>query len=222
MNSKVSKHKSIVIALLSLLSMSYAHCAVTLTPGKSGLQISGVSDKLTFTLAYPILVSLDKKKSYKSTGSEVTDTNTVVVKYEGGEELTIDIEPTGAITLKGVNVPPEIGFVEMRMNISQSFNTDGTWQFDSGDSKPFPLAKPEKPHLYQGNAITFTIRTSDGKGIMLAIPEHSYQELADLRAWGSQSFGWMSMVTYTPDTELTYQIEEAPSAPGAPVSPASP
>jgi hypothetical protein len=222
MNPKTILYRNIVIALLSLGLMSCAHGGVTITPGDKGLKISGVSDTLTFTMAYPALTSLDQKKIYKNIGAEVKDSNIVVIKYDGGGEITLTVQPTGVIAMAGGNMPSDIGFVQMRMTIGLSFNNGGTWQFGSDDAKPFPLTQPAKPHLYQGNAASVTIRSANGQGIKLTVPDHSYQELADSRAWGWQAYNWMSLAPYAPGTELDYKFDVADPAPTSSASTASP
>jgi len=94
-----------------------------------------------------------------------------------------------------------------------SFNVGGTYQFATKPVTPFPENKPEKPHLFQGNVASVTIRAGDGKGLLLTVPQYSYQEITDLREWGTQSFGWMTLANYSPDTALTYKIVDAGAAP---------
>jgi hypothetical protein len=201
-----------IIGLLSL-ALTVVHATVTITPMSGGLQVTGDGEHLKFTVSYPVLHSTDKKKSYGNKGVEVKD-NTAVLKYEGGGELDIAIDPSGTITMKGDNLPADVGYVEVRMIISLEFNVGGTFQFDTAAAKLFPENK-DKDHLFQNNAQVFVLRAGDGKGIKFTVPQYSYQEITDMRAWGTQSFGWMSQATYSPATALTYKIEDAERAPAA-------
>ena len=201
-----------VVVLLSLAVISSARAGVTITPQNNGLQITGDSDFLKFTLGYPVLSSTDKKKTYANKGVEVKD-NAAILKYEGGGELDIAIDPTGTITMKVDNLPADVGFVEMRMTINLSFNVGGTYQFGTKAAKPFPETKPDKPHMFQGNETEFTIRAGDGKGLKFTTPLYGYQEVTDMREWGTQSFGWMTLSTYSASTALTFKIEDAGPAP---------
>jgi len=205
-----------VVALLSLAAtmIAKAEATVTITPTKGGLQIKGDSEYLKFTLGYPVLISSDKKKTYKNGGVEVKD-NTAVLKYNGGGELTIAIDPSGTITLTGNNLPADVGYVEMRMVIAQSFKVGGTYQLGANAAKPFPEIKPDKPQLFQGDEAILIIRAGDKKGLIFTIPPYSYQEVTDFREWNTQSFGWMSQAKYTPGASLTYKIEDAGPGPAA-------
>jgi len=208
---------AIVLLSLAATAIAFAQDApkVTITPQNDGLHIQGDSEHLKFTLGYPILSTGDKKKDYGNKGVEVKD-NTATVKYEGGGELDIAVDAaTGTIVIKGQNLPAEVASVSMRMIINQNFNVGGTYQFAGKEVQPFPEVKPDKPHLFQGNVANVTIRAGDGKGLIFTVPLYSYQEITDMREWGTNSFGWMTLANYSPDTALTYKIEDAGAAPAA-------
>jgi hypothetical protein len=203
------------IALLSLVAMNFAQAAVTITPQSTGLQVTGDSEYLKFTITYPVLSSSDKKKSYSNKGVEVKD-NTATVKYEGGGELDITVDASsGTISIRGQNLPSDVATVELRMQVNSTFRDGGSYQFGSKPSQPFPETKPDKPHLFQGNVDTFIIRAGDGKGIQITVPKYAYQEITDMREWGTNAYGWMSLANFNPSDELIYKIEDAPVAPVA-------
>jgi len=203
----------LLILLLSLAATVCVQAGVTVTPTRDGLQIKGDGEYLKFTLSYPALGSSDKKKEFKPKGVEVKD-NTAIVKYEGGGELDIAVDAaTGTVTLKGENLSSEVANLSMRMTIDPTFRTGGTYQFGGKAVTPFPENKPEKAHLFQGNAPTFTVRAADGKGVVITVPLYSYQEITDMREWGTNSYGYMTLANFTPDAAVTYKFEDAGAAP---------
>jgi len=203
----------LLVVLLSLATTVCVQAGVTVTPTRDGLQIKGDGEYLKFTLGYPTLSTADKKKEFKPKGVEVKD-NTAIVKYEGGGEVDVAVDAAaGTVTLKGENLSSEVGAMSMRMVVDPNFRTGGTYQFGGKAVTPFPENKPEKPHLFQGNAPTLTIRAADGKGVVITVPLYSYQEITDMREWGTNSYGYMSLVNFTPDAAVTYKFEDAGPAP---------
>ena len=76
------------------------------------------------------------------------------------------------------------------MLIDFSFAAGGSWKAGDGAETPFPAQKPAKPHLYQGNAASLTLRNVEGATLKLAVPPDSFQQLTDNREWGWKIFGW--------------------------------
>jgi hypothetical protein len=203
---------TLIACVLGLVPAS----AVTIVPLPDGIHITGDSDQLKFTITYPVLLSGDQKTSYQSKQADVKD-NSVTLTYEGNGQMTVTIDPTGEIELKGLNLPDTIKFVRLNMLINLDFKNGGQFQAGAAAAKPFPADKPAQPHLFQGNAETMILRSGDGKGITITVPQYSYQDLADNRVWGTDSFQWMGLANYTgSDSKLVYKISDAPATAATP------
>jgi hypothetical protein len=48
-------------------------------------------------------------------------------------------------------------------------NEGGKYSFDNQEAKPFPMEKPAKPHLYQGNTQVMQLTAPSGATIHLSI-----------------------------------------------------
>jgi hypothetical protein len=156
---------------------------------REGLEIeAGGAGK--FTLAHPVLVGAkwdDVRKPVETTVSG----DSATLKFDGGARVEAVLRPgEGMLTLTPVNLPAGVKSLRVTMLIDFSYSTGGSWKIGDGKETPFPAQKPPKPHIFQGNAETLTLRNFDGATLVLTAPPYSFQELADNREWGWKIFQW--------------------------------
>ncbi|MBI5818901.1 MAG: beta-galactosidase [Verrucomicrobia bacterium] len=143
-----------------------------------------------FTLNYPVFVGAkwdDVRKPIEATVSG----NSATLKFDGDTRIEVVLQPgEGTLTFTPVNVPAGMTSLRAGMQIDFSYATGGAWKIGDGKETPFPAQKPPKPHIYQGNAATLTLRNFDGATLSLQVPPHSFQELTDNREWDWKIFQW--------------------------------
>lgn len=154
-----------------------------------GLAIDAGSDG-QFTLGFPTFVGSRWDDVRRPVERKVTG-NTVTLRFDGGARIEMALQPAGrTLTLTPVDVPAGVKSLRMGMQIDFSYANGGAWQIGHGNETPFPPQKPPKPHLYQGNAETLTVRNVSGAALTLKIPPGSFQQLTDNREWGWKIFQW--------------------------------
>ena len=137
------------LALLaaSLLLTDVARAA-TLSTDNDGVRVDA-GPMGAFVLQYPILVTDSEQEAHKIIGKE-TAGKTATIKYEGGSTLVVDASHDGQITYAFAQVPADVKKWKVTTMIDFSFAQGGKWKFGDGAETPFPLVKPNKPHLFQG------------------------------------------------------------------------
>ena len=194
-------------ALLLMVLTGIAPAAdLTLTPQTDGLHIASPDSHLL--LPYPTLIDTKKTKHLKPQKTTVTSDHTATIDYDGDLHLQLTVNPAaGDFTYSTAN-PGDIKYLEIRTDLPITLKTGGTYQFGTNPAQPFPADYPGKPHLYQGNASPFLLRTPDGQDLLIQPPASSYQEPNDLREWNTPSFHWMSQPSLGDNTpRLTYHLE---------------
>ncbi|MDQ2733261.1 MAG: hypothetical protein M3Y56_16550, partial [Armatimonadota bacterium] len=185
--------KPILFLALTLALAATSSQAATLTTTNDGVKVdAGAFGQ--FTLNYP---SLDVGKGDPLKPIEKTPAgNKAVLKYAGNAQVDVSIDPDGTITYTFSNPPAGLKNYRMDMLIDFSFREGGTWRVGGGAATAFPQDKPAQPHLYQGNAATFTLANAEGKILALDIPPYSYEEVNDNREWGWKIFNWMFIAPF--------------------------
>ncbi len=143
-----------------------------------------------FTLVYPVFVGGKWDDVRKPIETTVLG-NSATLKFDGDGRLEVALQPgEGTLTLNLASVPAGVKSLRTMMMIDFSYATGGSWTIGDGKETPFPAQKPPKPHIFQGNAETLTLRNFDGATLALQVPPYSFQELTDNREWGWKTFQW--------------------------------
>ncbi len=171
--------------LALLLSTPALQAAVRVEPAEKGLLVQN-GEQLKFTFAYPKLTGADGRQVVKITGHTPTPRGAELT-YEQGAEATLLID-RDHIEFHFRNAPDTVKLVGSDTLIHFSFATGGRWQAGPGEPRPFPELQPEKPHLFQGNTNTFAIHDSADKTLRFTLPNHSYVQITDNRAWNWKIF----------------------------------
>jgi len=146
----------------------------------------------SFTLDYPVLDTAKLKPvETRVEGAKAT------LRYANGGTIEVTTGD-GKIVLTFAGMPPATKSFGMAMLIPFNYNVGGSWKTGDGGA-PFPTAKPEKPHLYQGHSTAFTLTSVDNKHLAFTVPEFSYQQLTDNREWGWSIYNWTISVPYNRD-----------------------
>lgn len=150
-----------------------------------------------FTLGYPLLIDKTDAVVHKPIETSLAP-GTATVKYDGGGEVKLSIKGND-VTLLFANIPTDVTKYRMEMLIGFEYNEGGSWQIADGPVTLFPKTKPEKPHLYQGNATSLTLADAQGRQLSFTIPPFSYQQLQDNREWNWKTYAWLMLANYRPD-----------------------
>ena len=159
-----------------------------------GLSI-GAGTMGNFTLEYPVL-SGDDNKTHKPIEVRPSG-NQSTVKYDGGMLLKLSFDK-GQLAMTFSNIPGSIKKFRMDMQLGFGWVNGGKYKVAGQDEKPFPAEKPDKPHLFQGNATSITLTNHEGKTLQFGLPDYSYLQLQDNREWGWKMFHMMFMIPYNP------------------------
>jgi hypothetical protein len=139
--------RHLLAPVLCAFSATAVFGAVTVTPQADGIHATSDSTMMSFVLNYPALMA--PKKSYKMTSANVDNPKAIVLKYDGGGELDLAFDSSGAMVVSESNLPADVQKVEFRMNMPLNWSAGGTWQTGKDAPKPFPADKALQPHLYQ-------------------------------------------------------------------------
>ena len=161
-----------------------AHDGITIDCGTFG----------RFTLTYP---ALDTGGDKPLLPVETTVAGSQAkLKYAGDAEVDVSVEPDGRVSYVFSHPPASLKTYRVSMLIDAGFSQGGKWQIGSGDNAAFPVEKPSKPHLFQGNAGAFTLTNFEGKRLAFEVPPFSYEEITDNREWGWKIFNWMFIAPF--------------------------
>ncbi len=97
------------------------------------------------------------------------------------------------------------------MHIDLNYCRGGSFRIGRGPEQPFPLEKPAKPFLYQGNADTLTLKNFEGKALTFQVPQYSYFQVQDNREWGWSIFEWWFAAPCNAG-QKTYKVKITPGA----------
>jgi hypothetical protein len=170
----------------------------------------------TFHLDYPVLYGGNSQPVHKKLRADATG-KTATVTYEGGASVVVDISHLDQINYTFDSVPDDVKIFRCGMLIDFSFAQGGKWKMGAGADTPFPADKPANPHLYQGNTTRMQLTDASGSTIVFRVPDYSYQELNDNRAWNWPIFAWFFAAPYNPDSRVyTVLTSDAPGVVAAP------
>lgn len=166
-----------------------------------------------FTIDYPTLIVKGKKEPLKPIEKRPAGAKATVM-YEGGAKLEVESTKDGQITLAFTGLPQGVEKFRASTLVDFAYQAGGTWQMTGGEAKPFPTEKPAKPHLFQGNSKSFTVRNFEGAAITFTAPDYSYNELTDNREWGWKTFAW-TIHTPISGASATAQLTVTATSPAA-------
>lgn len=170
--------------------------AATLSVSEKGVQIEATGLGSS-TLEFPTLTPKQGAPTHKIVEKAI-DGKTATVKYDGGGQIVVDVSDSSQVTYKFSNLPDDIRGYEVKMEVQLGQGPNRKWKMDEATGD-FPAEKPAKPHLFQGNAKTFTIINYENRSISFAVPDYSYQQLTDAREWGWSAFFWQVNAPYNKD-----------------------
>lgn len=185
------------IAGAFLLSVTAAQSARAATLGLNdeGLAIDGGSMG-KFTLEYPTLIMPEGKEAPKVAGKTVTR-ESAAIKYDNGGQIDVTLKGNQVdLRFSGLN---DIKNWKTQMQIGINYIQGGKWKVGNGELTPFPVSKPPKPHIFQGNAKDFTVQNFDGKSLTITAPEFSYLQLTDNREWNWAIFALTVFAPFNKD-----------------------
>jgi hypothetical protein len=165
-----------------------------------------------FNLSYPVLVGDRWDKVHKPIEKRVSG-NTAAVQFDGNTRVELALEAaTGELTVTPANIPADVKSIRMEMLIDFRYADGGFWKIGGGAETAFPVEKPAKAFLYQGNADTLVLRDVQGATLTLQVPQHSYQQVTDNREWGWKIFGWQFSTNCQPGSG-PFKVKLAVAAP---------
>ncbi len=203
-----SSLRSLGIALLVVLLVVPAQAAdVTLNDNGMRVAVKGMAD---FNFSYPTLQPGNLKPLQKKVSGQQAD-----LTYAQDIRLRVALADDGGLTLSFNNAKAVKSFT-LGTQFGLQFADGGTWAV--GDAKPqsLPAEKPPQPHLYKGSGGSFTLTDVSGHVLFAGgFPDFAYQEVMDLREWGTRSFSWKISVPFNPrQLSYTFVLSETPRGPG--------
>lgn len=198
---------------------------LTLKPADSGITIDA-GTLGNYTLEYPTLLDGGQKNVHKLIQKSASG-NAATLKYEGGTgagtQIAVQVKEDGTISFTPSNLPDDVKTFGTRMLINPAPVAGGTFSFGGKAAQPFPEQKPAKPHLYQGNVGTFTIKSADGKLLTFQSPfPYTYNQLTDSREWNWNVFHWTTNTPFNPDVKTyTLRVYEGDPTTAPPPAPAA-
>lgn len=167
---------------------------------RNGIKISlkGVDD---LVFSYPKLQGDSEGELAKIYEKNISpDRKTAVIKYEGGTELHFTEKGGGLIEFSFKNIPTGLKSYRMEVLVPFAMNEGGRYSCGDSDPKAFPMEKPEKPFLYQGNARSFRFTAPNGENISLGgLADGTFIQLQDNREWGWAIYCLWFQSPYNPD-----------------------
>lgn len=161
----------------------------------------------TFILQYPSLIGPSGNEDHKIISKEPAGTK-VIVEYEGGAIVRIEAGQDGQIAYHFEQMPSDVRKWSIVTMVDFSFAQGGKWKIGDSPETAFPVDKPARPHLYQGSATSLRLNDAQGESVTFHIPDYSYEELNDNRAWNWAIFAWVIHTPYNPDVK-TYNVSAA-------------
>ena len=166
----------------------------------------------SFALSYPVLLNAAHKPVYKPLEVQA-DGRTATARYDGGGQVAISLAG-GELTLKFADMPADVTHFEMTMLMDIAFSKGGLWKCGE-KTGAFPRAKPDNPHLFQGNCTSFQIANAQGQTLALRVPDYAYEQVTDNREWNWPIFAFKFIAPFD-RYNLTRKIVigEATATPG--------
>lgn len=177
---------------LAFSLLSSQATAATVQAVEEGIKVDAGSFG-AFVISYPELIGANQKPAQvliekKPAGKSAT------VKYADGAVVEISIDDAGDIIYRLRGRDDKVKQFKTMAILPYATLNGGSFSINGGPAQPFPLDKPAKPHLFQGNKQMLELTAQDGTTLTLGAPrEYSYLQLTDNREWGWQAYAWMTL-----------------------------
>ncbi len=184
--------------LLSLFCLPLIAGEPSLTSDGIKVSLQGMDD---FLFKFPQLQDESQKGLGKVIEQKLLDGGKeAIAKYDNDAEFRLVRPSNGVIEFSVVNPPAGLSKLRFETLVPFAMSEGGGYKIDGGAFKKFPPEKPEKPHVFQGNASAFelTAPTGDSFGIK-ELPPGSFVQVQDNRAWNWPIFHLMVLVPYNKD-----------------------
>ena len=170
-------------------------------------------------LSFPVLVNAAQASA--TAQNPIITEKDATLNYDGGGQIKLQATDTGVIMTTS-NVPDGTKFISGSAKISSKFD-GGKWKTDDQEGV-FPLSTSANMNVYQGNTKVLAISPPSGSEISLHVPPFTFQQLQDLRQFGTSSYFWKYFMIYSAETSsYAIRIGNGPisaipfdSAPGVP------
>jgi hypothetical protein len=199
----------LIFAVLAGTGTAVEPPKIAIKPGNEGITIDAGSMG-RFLLTYPALQKSGDKVAYKLIEKQPAGRQ-ALLKYEGGAQVQLDVQPDHTIVLTFAGVPHDVKQFRMEMHIDFNYAQGGTYKIGRGTEQPFPAQKPPKPFLFQGNVDTITLKNVEGKALTFQVPQWSFMQLQDNREWNWSIFDWWFGAPYNPNQKV-YRVKITPGA----------
>ena len=205
-----------LVTIAAINAPATASGPFTVALGEKEISISA-STAGTFALSYPALGPSSDKTSAPVRTSK--DANGVSLVYAAGGKCRVQLDQT-ELKLAFSDLPKSARQFRMEMLIPISFAGSGTYSIAGAAAQTFPIEKPARPFLYQGNAERLQIVHPTGPGFSIAIPPYSFQQLQDNREWHWSIYDWW-FATPLPEgnrnPEFTVKLDRAGAGQARPI-----
>jgi len=170
----------------------------SLTPEGISVTLRGLDD---ITFQYPRLMGADQQALGAIIESRPTDGGrNVVIKYDNGAEVRLVKQSDTRLELSIASPPAGLAIFRFEALVPFAMNEGGGYRVNQDAVKPFPVAKPERPHLYQGGASEFTLIAPNGESFSLKnLPLGTFLQIQDNREWNWAMYAAMFVAPYNPD-----------------------
>ena len=187
-----------LLTALAFLASPITAAEPKLTQDGIQLPMRGI-DHITF--GYPQMLDEKQQAIGKIIEKNISDDGKkAIVKFDNGATAELLQKDGGLIELRFANPPTTMHMFRLEANIPFAMNEGGTYRIDEGTITPFPMQKPDKPHLFQGHPKSITLTAPGGDAVKLSdFPEGTYLQLQDNREWNWPIFQVWYMAPYYRD-----------------------
>ena len=124
----------------------------------------------------------------------------VVVKYDNGAEVRLVKQSETRMELSITNPPAGLTTFRFEALVPFAMNEGGGYRVNRDTVVPFPMAKPEKPHLFQGGVSEFTLIAPNSESFRISnLPIGTFLQIQDNREWNWSIFAVMFLAPYNRD-----------------------
>ena len=196
----------LVCSFVLFVSANLHAAGLTLTPEGISVTLRGLDD---IQFEYPKL--LGEGQQALGTIIECRPTEggrNVIVKYDNGTEVRLVKRTDTRLELTIANPPAGLRSMRFEALVPFAMNEGGGYRVNQDAVVPFPMEKPERPHLYQGGANEFTLIAPNGEAFSINnLPAGTYLQIQDNREWNWAMFAAMFVAPYNPDhAVVTYEF----------------
>ena len=198
--------RSIYATLLCCLFVQ-STSALELRFSQGGVEVdAGSIGKLN--LDYPVLLDGAQQQVHKIIEKTVAE-KSATLRYEGGGQVGLSLANDGQVVATFATMPGDVKSVELAMQIPIGFNQGGKSKIgDTGAA--FPVQKPARPHLFQGNATVSQITNYEGKTLEWTVPACPWRKTEANSPCGCGSHSYADS---RPDTSVKSSFGTTPQRP---------